>query len=91
MSNLNAQHQSILDTCEALKKVLADLPGQCPKSGHLQIIGNIQQNVQNVPEAKLPEVRRELEELIGQLKYLDAGDGEAILSARRWKKFMEWE
>jgi hypothetical protein len=76
----------ILDRCKEIKNALDDVPPQPGIQGHRQEVDSLELRAKKDPN--LQKVSDDQCELIGRLKIIRAADGEEILSARRWQKFM---
>jgi len=88
--NPNEKHrQDMQRLCEKLTALCGGLLQTFGITGHIQVIAEIQRKAQSVPDDKLPEVQQELEDVIRRLKNTSVGDGEAIISADRWKEYVD--
>lgn len=86
-SGQSEQRLFILNTCLALRALFASVP-LTDSLTYMQDVGRIQSDCQVVPDESLQDVEDELTALLRQLRARDAGDGEKILSPRRFEKFL---
>jgi hypothetical protein len=83
------ERKEIQKRCEALKKLLASLGKTTSTLPYLQDISQIIQGAKVCPDNRMDELAEKLRRLLKTLKDTPAADGDAILSAARYEKFLE--
>ena len=80
------QKAAIRKNCVNLRRLVAAVK---PDSFQtiLQEVRRIESDALKASLNELPAVKEKLERLINRLKDTDAGDGEKIITAARWKQF----